>query len=115
MTIIEIAPRHRRRRAMDWQHYNCAGVKHARKRRSSASSAGVATWVAASASWAHSGAKVCVQRREKRAGGNRYRVQRPVQLRQWWTVGDGGVAHFGVRYRAVSANNWKPLLIFASI
>jgi hypothetical protein len=33
--------------------------------------------------------------------GNRYRVQRPVKLRQWWTVGDGGVAQFGVRYGAV--------------
>ena len=35
------------------------------------------------------------------AEGNRYRVQRPVKLRQWWTVGDGGVAQFGVRYGAV--------------
>jgi hypothetical protein len=35
------------------------------------------------------------------ADGNRYRVQRPVKLRQWWTVGDGGVAQFGVRYGAV--------------
>ena len=35
------------------------------------------------------------------AAGNRYRVQRPVKLRQWWTVADGGVAQFGVRYGAV--------------
>ena len=35
------------------------------------------------------------------ADGNRYRVQRPVTLRQWWTVADGGVAQFGVRYGAV--------------
>ena len=35
------------------------------------------------------------------AEGNRHRVQRPVKLRQWWTVGDGGVAQFGVRYGAV--------------
>ena len=35
------------------------------------------------------------------ADGNRYRVQRPVKLRQWWTVADGGVAQFGVRYGAV--------------
>ena len=35
------------------------------------------------------------------AEGHRYRVQRPVKLRQWWTVGDGGVAQFGVRYGAV--------------
>jgi hypothetical protein len=38
---------------------------------------------------------------ETDAEGNRYRVQRPVKLRQWWTVGDGGVAQFGVRYGAV--------------
>ena len=38
---------------------------------------------------------------ETDADGNRYRVQRPVKLRQWWTVGDGGVAQFGVRYGAV--------------
>ena len=35
------------------------------------------------------------------ADGNRYRVQRPVKLRQWWTVGDGGTVQFGVRYGAV--------------
>jgi len=35
------------------------------------------------------------------AEGNRYRVQRPVKLRQWWTVGDGGAVQFGVRYGAV--------------
>jgi len=38
---------------------------------------------------------------ETDAAGNRYRVQRPVKLRQWWTVADGGVAQFGVRYGAV--------------
>ena len=38
---------------------------------------------------------------ETDADGNRLRVQRPVKLRQWWTVGDGGVAQFGVRYGAV--------------
>ena len=38
---------------------------------------------------------------ETDADGNRYRVQRPVKLRQWWTLGDGGVAQFGVRYGAV--------------
>jgi hypothetical protein len=38
---------------------------------------------------------------ETDAEGNRYRVHRPVKLRQWWTVGDGGVAQFGVRYGAV--------------
>jgi hypothetical protein len=56
-----------------------------------------------------------LQWREKRADGNRYRVQRPVKLRQWWTVEDDGLAHFGVRHGAVSANNWKLFLIFASI
>ena len=35
------------------------------------------------------------------AAGNRYRVQRPVKLRQWWTVADGGAVQFGVRYGAV--------------
>jgi hypothetical protein len=35
------------------------------------------------------------------AEGNRYRVQRPIKLRQWWTVGDGGAVQFGVRYGAV--------------
>ena len=35
------------------------------------------------------------------AEGHRYRVQRPVKLRQWWTVGDGGTVQFGVRYGAV--------------
>ena len=38
---------------------------------------------------------------ETDAEGHRYRVQRPVKLRQWWTVADGGVAQFGVRYGAV--------------
>ena len=38
---------------------------------------------------------------ETDADGNRHRVQRPVKLRQWWTVGDGGVVQFGVRYGAV--------------
>ena len=38
---------------------------------------------------------------ETDAEGNRYRVQRPVKLRHWWTVADGGVAQFGVRYGAV--------------
>ena len=38
---------------------------------------------------------------ETDAEGNRYRVQRPVKLRQWWTVGDGGTVQFGVRYGAV--------------
>ena len=38
---------------------------------------------------------------ETDAEGNRYRVQRPVKLRQWWTVGDGGAVQFGVRYGAV--------------
>ncbi len=35
------------------------------------------------------------------AEGNRHRVQRPVKLRQWWTVGDGGTVQFGIRYGAV--------------
>ena len=35
------------------------------------------------------------------ADGNRYRVQRPVKLRQWWTVADGSAVQFGVRYGAV--------------
>jgi hypothetical protein len=38
---------------------------------------------------------------ETDAEGNRYRVQRPVKLRQWWTVGDAGTVQFGVRYGAV--------------
>jgi len=38
---------------------------------------------------------------ETDADGNRNRVQRPVKLRQWWTVGDGGAVQFGVRYGAV--------------
>ncbi len=38
---------------------------------------------------------------ETDADGNRYRVQRPVKLRQWWTLGDGGAVQFGVRYGAV--------------
>ena len=35
------------------------------------------------------------------AGGNRVRVQRPVKLLQWWTVGTAGTVQFGVRYGAV--------------
>ncbi len=35
------------------------------------------------------------------AEGNRYRVQRTVKLRQWWTVVNGGAVQFGVRYGAV--------------
>ena len=35
------------------------------------------------------------------AEGNRVRVQRPVKLRQWWTVGAAGTVQFGVRYGAV--------------
>ena len=35
------------------------------------------------------------------AAGNRYRVQRPVKLRQWWTVGDAATVQFGVRYGAL--------------
>ena len=35
------------------------------------------------------------------ADGNRCRVQRPVKLRQWWTVADGGTVQFGIRYGAV--------------
>ena len=38
---------------------------------------------------------------ETDADCNRYRVQRPVKLRQWRTVGDGGTVQFGVRYGAV--------------
>ncbi|MEI6801393.1 MAG: DUF6641 family protein [Pseudomonadota bacterium] len=38
---------------------------------------------------------------ETDADGNRYRVQRPVKLRQWWTVGESGTVQFGVRYGAV--------------
>ena len=38
---------------------------------------------------------------ETDAEGNRYRVQRSVKLRQWWTVADGGAVQFGVRYGAV--------------
>jgi hypothetical protein len=38
---------------------------------------------------------------ETDAEGHRYRVQRPVKLRQWWTIGDGGAVQFGVRYGAV--------------
>lgn len=33
--------------------------------------------------------------------GNRVREQRPVKLRQWWTVGAAGTVQFGVRYGAV--------------
>ena len=35
------------------------------------------------------------------AEGNRVRMQRPVKLRQWWTVGTAGTVQFGVRYGAV--------------
>ena len=38
---------------------------------------------------------------KKDADGNRHRVQRPIKLRQWWTVRDGGAVQFGVRYGAV--------------
>ena len=38
---------------------------------------------------------------ETDAAGNRYWVQRPVKLRQWRAVGDGGTVQFGVRYGAV--------------
>ena len=38
---------------------------------------------------------------ETDAEGHRYRLQRPVKLRQWWTVGDGGAVQFGVRYGAM--------------
>jgi hypothetical protein len=38
---------------------------------------------------------------ETDADGNRYRVQRTVKLRQWWTVVNGGAVQFGVRYGAV--------------
>jgi hypothetical protein len=38
---------------------------------------------------------------ETDADGNRYRVQRPVKLRQWWTVGESGTVQFGARYGAV--------------
>lgn len=38
---------------------------------------------------------------ETDAEGNRYRVQRTVKLRQWWTAGDGGTVQFGVRYGAM--------------
>jgi hypothetical protein len=33
--------------------------------------------------------------------GNRTKVQRPVKLRQWWTVGANGAVQFGLRYGAV--------------
>jgi len=33
--------------------------------------------------------------------GNRTKAQRPVKLRQWWTVGDKGTVQFGLRYGAV--------------
>ena len=33
--------------------------------------------------------------------GNRSKVQRPVKLRQWWTVGANGAVQFGLRYGAV--------------
>jgi hypothetical protein len=33
--------------------------------------------------------------------GNRSKVQRPVKLRQWWTVGTNGAVQFGLRYGAV--------------
>lgn len=35
------------------------------------------------------------------AGGVRIRVEKPVKVRQWWQVGDGGVVQFGLRYGAV--------------
>ena len=33
--------------------------------------------------------------------GNRTKAQRPVKLRQWWTVGATGAVQFGLRYGAV--------------
>jgi hypothetical protein len=33
--------------------------------------------------------------------GNRSKVQRPVNARQWWSVGANGVVQFGLRYGAV--------------
>ena len=33
--------------------------------------------------------------------GNRSKVQRPVKLRQWWTVASNGAVQFGLRYGAV--------------
>lgn len=33
--------------------------------------------------------------------GNRTKAQRPVKLRQWWTVGANGAVQFGLRYGAV--------------
>ncbi len=33
--------------------------------------------------------------------GNRSKAQRPVKLRQWWTVGANGTVQFGLRYGAV--------------
>lgn len=33
--------------------------------------------------------------------GNRSKEQRPVKLRQWWTVGTNGSVQFGLRYGAV--------------
>ena len=33
--------------------------------------------------------------------GNRSKVQRPVKLRQWWTVGTNGAVQFDLRYGAV--------------
>jgi hypothetical protein len=33
--------------------------------------------------------------------GNRSKAQRPVKLRQWWTVGTNGAVQFGLRYGAV--------------
>ena len=33
--------------------------------------------------------------------GNRSKAQRPVKLRQWWTVGANGAVQFGLRYGAV--------------
>lgn len=36
------------------------------------------------------------------ADGNRYRVQRPVKLRQWWQDGANGSVQFGLRYGAVA-------------
>lgn len=33
--------------------------------------------------------------------GNRTKAQRPVKLRQWWTVGANGAVQFGLRYGAL--------------
>ena len=52
---------------------------------------------------------------ETDADGNCYRVQRPVKLRQWWTVGDGGVTQFGVRHGAVPLQPGKDAVEVAKL